>query len=93
MRPGTSLPILLMGKRFKKASIIAEEDSLGRVSGTGWQSKLNPELDKGKRSRHFVEIEIITSLAGVVAESKLTGFYNHIGASDDYLRAVKYAVG
>jgi hypothetical protein len=80
-----------MGKRFKKISIIEDEDSDGRVSGSGWHSKLNPELDKGKRTRHFVEREIIFLLAGAVAEAKITGEYNHIGASDDYHKVVKYA--
>jgi hypothetical protein len=83
------------GKRFTKVSVIPipEDGSLGRVSGTGWQSKLNPELDDTEqpRLRRMVEREIITLLAGVVAEAKLTGRYNHIGASKDYHKAVSYA--
>lgn len=90
---GHAVANFAMGKRFKKVSIIpvTEHDSLGRVSGCRWQSKLNPELDKCERSRHFVEIEIITLLAGVVAEKKLTDRYNHVGACEDYHDAVNYA--
>ena len=39
----------------------------------------------------MVEAEIILSLAGCVAEAKITGEYNHIGASADYNDAVIFA--
>jgi ATP-dependent Zn protease len=92
---GHAVANFAMGKRFKKVSIIPipEQDSLGGVSGCGWESKLNPELNDTEqlRIRRMVEREIITSFAGVVAEAKLTGRYNHIGASQDYHDAVFYA--
>jgi hypothetical protein len=90
---GHAVANFAMGKRFTKVSItpIPESDSLGMVSGCHWQSKLDPELNEGSRLRNMVEREIITSFAGVVAEAKLTGRYNDIGASQDYHDAVFYA--
>jgi hypothetical protein len=90
---GHAVAAFAMSKRFKKVSIIPipDDNSLGRVSGCGWNSKLNPEIDEGVRLRHLVEAQIIIFLAGPVAEAKLTGRYNHIGASKDYAGAVSYA--
>jgi hypothetical protein len=89
---GHAVAAFAMFRRFKKVSIIPipEEGTLGRLSGCQWASKLNPEFDDGARLRHKVEAEIILSLAGCVAEAKLTGRYNHIGASKDYQDAVFY---
>ena len=90
---GHAVAAFAMGKRFKKVSVIpnSDEDSLGRVSGCGWKSKLNPEFDDGARVRNLVEAQIIILLAGPVAEAKLTGQFNHIGASKDYEYVVRYA--
>lgn len=90
---GHAVAAFAMNKRFTRVSIIANPDdnSLGRVLGCGWDSKLNPEFDKGVRIRQRVEAQIIISLAGPVAEAKLTSRYNHIGASRDYHDAVFFA--
>ena len=90
---GHAVAAFILRKRFKKISIIPNpyENSLGRLSGCGWKSNLNPEFDEDGRLRHMVETQIIIFLAGPVAEAKLTGRYNHIGASKDYEGAVLYA--
>ncbi len=92
---GHAVANFAIGRRFRKVSIIPvpEHNSLGRVTGSGWKSRLNPELDDTEklRLRRMVEAEIVVSLAGVVAEAQLTGLYNHIGASKDYQDAVFYA--
>ncbi len=90
---GHAVAAFALSKRFKKVSIIPSptEDSLGRLLGCDWDSKLNPEFDEGARLRHLVEAQIIIFLAGPVAEAKLTGRYNHVGASKDYHGAVFYA--
>ena len=74
---GHAVGAFVMSKRFKKVSIIPNPDgeSLGRLSGCVWNSKLNPEFDGGARLRHLVEAQIIIFLAGPVAEAKLTGRY------------------
>lgn len=90
---GHAVAAFAMNKRFTRVSIIANPDdnSLGRLLGCGWNSKLNPEFDGGVRLRNRVEAQIIVFLAGPVAEAKLTGHYNHIGASKDYHDAVSFA--
>ena len=90
---GHAVAAFAIGKRFRKASILPEADSLGRLTKCGWKSKLTPELDDYERLRlrRMVEAEIIFCLAGAVAEAKLTDRYNHIGASGDYQDAVFYA--
>jgi hypothetical protein len=90
---GHAVAAFAMSKRFKKVSIIPnpDENSLGRLSGCGWDSKLNPEFEGGPRLRYLVEAQIIILLAGPVAVAKLTGRYNHIGASKDYKWTVDYA--
>lgn len=81
-----------MRRRFKKVTIIPEGDTLGYLEGCGWRSKLNPEYDDGARLRYRIEGDIIISLAGPVAEAKLTGRFNHIGASQDYHDAFNCAL-
>jgi len=90
---GHAVAAFAIGKRFRKASILPEADSLGRLTKCGWKSKLDPELDDSERLRlrRMVEAETIFCLAGAVAEAKLTDRYNHIGASGDYQDAVFYA--
>jgi integrase len=87
---GDLLTQAVNGKRQKIANL-KDEGSLGRLSGRRWQSKLNPEYDEGARLRYQIESAIIVSLAGCVAEAKLTGRFNHKGASADYHWAVDCA--
>ena len=88
---GHAVGAFAIGRRFNKVTIVPDDDTLGSLTGCGWGSKLSPELDEGARLRHRVEAEIILSLAGCVAEAKMTGGCDHIGASGDYNDAVFYA--
>ena len=89
---GHAVAAFLMRRRFKKVTIIPEGNALGSLAGCGWRSKLNPEYDDGARLRHRIEADIIVSLAGPVAEAKLTSRFNHIGACQDYHDAVGCAL-
>jgi hypothetical protein len=96
---GHAVAAFAMSKRFKKVSIIPnpEDNSQGRFSGYGLESKVFREFDEGARSRDFdrggrlrheVEAQIIICFAGPVAAAQLTGRFSHISASKDYNDAV-----
>lgn len=74
-------------KRIRKITIIPKEDALGHVKnkmimkGTDYETENSPAFE-GKIMR-----EIMQCFAGHIAEKKITGRSNNIGASTDFSQA------
>jgi ATP-dependent Zn protease len=71
---GHAVAAYVLRRRFSKASIVREEDSLGRLTrppsyGTGFE----PELDYKGTSKPWIEQEIMSLLAAGTAVDLLTG--------------------
>jgi hypothetical protein len=73
----------LVGRRFTRVSIIADEESHGRCHFAKIASQWNPEWDSGPRTRHRIESWAISCLGGPVAEELFTGVWDDIGATGD----------
>jgi ATP-dependent Zn protease len=76
---GHAVVALALGRPVHRVSILPNSERLGQC-----------EFRKGlqKRSEDFIETEILISLAGMVAEARHTGRYDHGGADRD-LRYVR----
>ena len=85
---GHAVAAYVLGRSVTVVTIVAEDDTLGHVKyrrrGQHWLERLEEADYASKwggfidaRTRRFVEIEVITSLAGGLAEMKATGQERH----------------
>jgi len=81
---GHGVAASLMKIRFTRLSIISDEDSLGRMSGSKWTSNFNPEYTDQKILRSRIERHIIVLLAGYAAVMIFAGVKNRQGAKSDF---------
>ena len=73
----------LVNRRLKTLTIVAQADTLGHcVHHSPWK-RLNPEFDSGLRTEVKIGEEITVLYAGMLAEKKVSGRYNRIGADSD----------
>lgn len=73
----------LVNRRLKTMTIVPQSDTLGHcVHHSPWE-RLNPEFDTGLRIAVKVGEEITVLYAGMLAEKKMSGRYNWIGAEND----------
>jgi hypothetical protein len=84
------------GRDFTSVTIVPDEDagSLGHVSCTAWRDDFTPEFwspADDDDTPELIERDVITSLAGMIAERRFRGRYNHVGAADDLRQAVSMA--
>jgi hypothetical protein len=77
--------------RFTSISIIPDRGTLGRCEFSETGVVIDPESGTQLRARRRIETLIIVSLAGVIAESLLTGRHNWRGAHADLHDATRYA--
>jgi hypothetical protein len=75
----------------RKVSIHSEGASLGRTLNRAFPRWFRPELRLTPRTRHALEAEIATLLAGFEAERRYTGKPDYSGARPDFAGATFYA--
>ena len=86
---GHAVASLYLRKPLRTASIIAKEDSLGRVTYHKPPAWFEAELEflvfqGDNRVENWIRREIIISFAGSAAEARFRGRSNHRGAASDY---------
>lgn len=85
---------LELGIRIKSVNIVQDEEAgrLGLCEGGKFPKWFEPDVVKDTKARLHAEEHIMFSLAGVEAELRLTGRFNHVGAHGDYVGADQLAV-
>ena len=80
---GHAVAALALGRPVHRVSVLPNAERLGQC-----------EFRKGvqRPSEDWVETEILISLAGMVAEARLTGHYDHGGADRDLRQVRKLAL-
>jgi len=73
-----------MRRRIRSVTVIPEGDTLGRATLTKWPSDLHPDRDRGRRTRAWIEREIITLLGGTAAVERLVGRFPKRGTETDW---------
>ena len=88
---GHAVMSIVVRQAFRYVTIVSSEDSLGHVQHTDWGENFQPDIEMNSRIQRQIENSVLTLLAGRVAEKRLTGRWNHVGASYDLHQAVKLA--
>ena len=79
---GHAMAFMVLKTRFSKVSIVPDDESLGRVTNDLPDSFFDEDLN-ANRQRSLYEKHILISLAGGLAEMKLTGVENTDGNAVD----------
>jgi ATP-dependent Zn protease len=80
---GHAVVSFVLGRAVRGISIIGDRETLGRTSHWPVGSWFRPDVELDRRHRQFIERDIIILLAGVEAERKYRGRYDHLGAQPD----------
>jgi hypothetical protein len=80
-----------LGLPIGRVSIVRDADTLGRVLHRPVGEWFQPDVVMNDRTRLRIERGIVVLFAGVIAERKFTGRYNHVGAKGDYDQVVDLA--
>ncbi len=88
---GHAVAAYLRHLRFTSISIVPDTGTLGRCEFSETAIVLDLDSSAALRTRRRIETMIIVSLAGVIAESLLTGRHNWRGAHADLHDAARYA--
>lgn len=88
---GHAVAAYLRNRRFTAITIVPEGATLGRCEFSGGPTAIEFDAESYRRTRDRIETLIIVSLAGVVAESIITGRRNWLGAHADLHDASRYA--
>lgn len=78
------------GHRFKFVTIEQTDDSLGHVLAD-YLRDFKPDVEVRPQDERRIRDRVVQLLAGASAEAKYAGRRNHVGAGDDYKRAVAFA--
>jgi hypothetical protein len=81
---GHAVAAFLMKIRFTGLSIISDDDSFGRMSGSKWTSKFAREHADKKILRSRIEVRMIVLLAGYAAGMIFSGIKRRDGARKDF---------
>lgn len=87
---GHAMAFMVLKTRFSKVSIVPDDESLGRVTNDLPDSFFDEDLN-ANRQRSLYEKHILISLAGGLAEMKLTGVENTDGNAVDNSSVVELA--
>jgi Peptidase family M41 len=80
---GHAVISLELGCAVRAASIVPNDDSLGRVTSARLPKWFRPDLEASPRIKRLIEIEVSVLLAGNAAQRRLTGRNNWRGARGD----------
>lgn len=69
---------------FEKASVIEDEDTLGRVNFTPPGNDFRPDIEVDARTQRRIEHTIVVALAGPLAGEKFSGATNETIAANDW---------
>jgi ATP-dependent Zn protease len=81
---GHAVAAFLMKIRFTGLSIISDDDSFGRMAGSKWTSKFDPEHADKNILRSRIEARMIVLLAGYAAGMIFSGVKRRDGARKDF---------
>ena len=88
---GHAVAACAMQRPIAEVSIIADLDSRGRCVHRPWPSSLPRGIEIEREESRRLEAEIITCLAGDVAQARLTGWGDSPGAESDMEAALAIA--
>ena len=88
---GHAVARFVLGRRIDRVSIVPDDESLGHVRGYVLR-KIGEDWNYTLRDVQLLEDEIVSILAGAVAETRLTGRENPVGAQHDRDNAAMLAV-
>lgn len=87
---GHAVAAYIVRRRWQYATIEPTDDSLGHIRYFPAPATFHPDADEDTRTRYRLEQYATTALGGVVAEAKLIGSHNWVGASADLRQAVDW---
>lgn len=88
---GHAVTAYSLGRYFLSVSIISEGNSAGRCNFAPRPEEFNP-WNRDAATRRWLEIEVITDLAGGIAERMATGVDNLQGMASDVYSAMDTAI-
>ncbi len=95
---GHAVAAIHLGQTVKRVSIVPreEDETLGRMTGRKPPGWFEPDVYRDSRHRDWIEGEVLVLLVGGLAEARLKGQRNRVGAGGDYqavLRLTGYLCG
>jgi len=88
---GHAVAALVLHRRFRHVTIEPDEDSGGHIAWSLGGPRVSELANSERRLRARIERGIIVTYAGPLAEARYTGRKNHVGARDDYKKALELA--
>lgn len=87
---GHAVAAYALGRPLPELSMEPEEEALGTCSFSLWEA-FEPEPQGGPEAVERIEVEIITTLAGPLAEELATGVFHEEAAESDLLLTIELA--
>ncbi len=90
---GHAVAAYFLDRKFKKVSIVGDENCAGQVLFPHWHGRFRPDISNSPRTNDLIDKSVLIFLAGPVAEAKSLGKcrFDHIGATQDYRDAHEMA--